>query len=128
MAAVDLTRVAKIHVALVAGGGVVAYATRWMEPASLLLGGAVMGANLWLLRVIASALGAAAADPERQGRLGVALGAMLVKFGLFLGLIAVLFWRLPIEAKSFTVGVTMLLVACVLEVVHGASWSTKGVG
>jgi hypothetical protein len=99
-----------------------------MEPASLVLGGAVMGANLWLLRVIASALGSAAADPERQGRLGLALFAMLVKFGLFLGLIAVLFWRLPIEGKSFTVGVTMLLVACVLEAVHGATWRTKGVG
>jgi hypothetical protein len=126
MAAVDLTRIAKIHLALVAGGGAVAYATRWMEPASLLLGGAVMGANLWLLRVIARAMAAAAAEPERQGRLGVALGAMLLKFGLFLGLIAVLFWRLPIEAKSFTAGVTLLLVACVLEVAQEAAWGAKG--
>ncbi len=126
MAAVDLTRIAKIHVALVAGGGAVAYATRWMEPASLLLGGAVMGASFWLLRVIARAMAAAAAEPERQGRLGVALGAMLLKFGLFLGLIAGLFWRLPIEAKSFAAGVTLLLVACVLEVAQGAAWGAKG--
>lgn len=116
MAAVDLTRVAKIHVALVAGAGAVAYATRWMEPASLLLGGAVMGANLWLLRVIARAMTGSAAEPAGQGRLALAMVAMLLKFGLFLGLIALLFWRLPIEAKSFTVGVTLLLVACVLEV------------
>ena len=128
MAAVDLTRIVKLHVALVAGGGVVAYATHWMEPASVLLGGAVMGANVWLLRVIASALGAAAADPERQARLGMALGAMLLKFGLFLGLIAVLFWRLPIEAQGFTTGVTMLPLACVLEVARGAVWTAKGAG
>lgn len=128
MAAVDLTHIAKIHVALVASGGVVAYTTRWMDPASLLLGGAVMGANLWLLRVIARALGSAAADPGRQGQLGLALGAMLLKFGLFLGLIAVLFWRFPIEAESFTVGVTLLLVACVLEVAQGAAWGAKGAG
>jgi hypothetical protein len=127
MAAVDLARVGKIHVALVAGGGVFAYATRWMEPASLVLGGAVMGGNLWLLRVIAGALGAAAADPGRQGRLGLALFAMLAKFGLFLGLIAVLFWRLPIEAASFAVGVTMLPVACVAEAAYGATVRAKGV-
>lgn len=126
MAAVDLTRIAKIHVALVAGGGALAYATRWMEPASLLLGGAVMGANLWLLRVIARAMTASAAEPAGQGRLALAMGAMLLKFGLFLGLIALLFWRLPIEAKSFAVGVTLLLVACVLEVAQEAAWGVKG--
>ena len=128
MAAVDLTRIAKIHVALVAGGCAVAYATRWMEPASLLLGGAVMGANLWLLRVIGRAMAASAADTGGQGRLALALGAMILKFGLFLGLIAILFWRLPIEARSFTVGVTLLLVACVLEVAQGAAIGAKGAG
>jgi hypothetical protein len=128
MAAVDLTRIAKIHVALVAGAGALAYATRWMEPTSLLLGGAVMGANLWLLRVIARAMATAAAEPERQGRLAAAMGAMLLKFGLFLGLIAMLFWRLPIEAKSFAIGVTLLLVACVLEVAQEAALGPKGAG
>jgi hypothetical protein len=128
MAAVDLTRIAKIHVALVSAAGVVAYATRWMDPASLVLGGAVMGANVWLMRVIARTLGAAAADPGRQWQLGLALGAMLLKFGLFLGLLAVLLWRFPIEGKSFTVGVTLLLVDCVLEVAQGAAAGAKGAG
>ncbi len=117
---VDLNRILKIHVSFLAGAVAVAVATRWMDVASLLLGGAVMGLNLWLLRIIARALGAAAADPQRQGEVGWALGAILLKFGLFIGLIAALFWRLPVEGMSFAVGVTLLLVACVVEAVNAA--------
>ena len=122
---VDLTRIAKIHVALLAGAVALALATRWMDAASVLLGGAVMGLNLWLLRIIAGAL-SAATDPQRQGRVGLALGAILLKFGLFLGLIGALFWRLPVEGMSFAVGVTLLLVACVVEAVNAGLAGSKG--
>jgi hypothetical protein len=123
---VDLTRIAKIHVALLAGAVALALATRWMDAASVLLGGAVMGLNLWLLRIIAGALSAAATDPQRRGRVGLALGAILLKFGLFLGLIGALFWRLPVEGMSFAVGVTLLLVACVVEAVNAGLAGPKG--
>jgi O-antigen/teichoic acid export membrane protein len=123
---VDLTRIAKIHVSLLAGAVVLAMVTRWMDAASVLLGGAVMGANLWLLRLIARALARAAADPQRQGQVGLALVAILLKFVLFLGLIAALFWRLGIEGVSFAVGMTALLVACVVEAVNAGTARRRG--
>ena len=69
--------------------------------------------------------------------MALAVAAFVLKFGLFLGLLAALFWRLPIEGMSFALGVTLLLVACVLEV--GApgtvrrersrlTWSTRSPG
>ena len=113
--AVDLTRITKLHVGLVGATGGLSYAAHIGEPGSLLLGGAVMGANFYLLRLIGSLLLPRAKDPSRRGRAAVAVAAMLLKFGLFLGLLGMLFWRLPIEGVSFAAGVTLLLVACVLE-------------
>lgn len=125
--AIDLTRIGKFHVALLAGAGSVAYTTRWVEPGSLLLGGAVMGANFWLLRLITNLLRPGAFDPGRRGRAAVAVAAMILKFGLFLGLLAGLFWRLPIEGMSFALGVTLLLVACLLEVARNELFVAPGV-
>jgi hypothetical protein len=124
--AVDLTRISKMHVGLVGASGGVAYATHWAEPFSVLLGGAMMGANFVLLRVIAHFLGAAA-DPQKQASAGLAIGAFVLKFGLFLGLLAGLFWRLPVEGMSFAFGATLLLVACVVEAVRSDRRSAKGV-
>ena len=113
--AVDLARITKLHVGLVGATGGLSYATHIGEPGSLLLGGAVMGANFYLLRLIGNLLLPRAKDPSRRGPAAVAVAAMLLKFGLFLGLLGMLFWRVPIEGMSFAVGVTLLLVACVLE-------------
>lgn len=126
--AVDLTRIGKLHVGLVGATGGVAYATHWMEPGSVLLGGAVMGANFYLLRLIAWLLRPDAFDPEKRGRVALAVAAFVLKFGLFLGLLAALFWRLPIEGMSFALGVTLLLVACVLEAARQELFGVKGVG
>ena len=113
--AVDLTRITKLHVGLLGATGGLSYATHIGEPGSLLLGGAVMGANFYLLRVISNLLLPMAKEPSRRGRKAVAVAAMLLKFGLFLGLLGMLLWHVPIEGMSFAAGVTLLLVACVLE-------------
>jgi hypothetical protein len=126
--AVDLTRIGKIHVGLLGATGGVAYATHWAEPSSLLLGGAVMGANFYLLRLITNLLRPDAFDAEKRGRVVLAVAAFVLKFGLFLGLLAALFWHVPIEGMSFALGVTLLLVACVLEVARQELFSVKGVG
>jgi small neutral amino acid transporter SnatA (MarC family) len=91
-----------------------------------LQGGAVMGANFYLLRVMSNLLVARAMDPSRRGRKAVAVAAMLLKFTLFLGLLGLLFWRVPIEGMSFAAGVTLLLIACVFEVLRD-EWRRKGV-
>jgi|GEM_PF-2117472 len=126
--ALDLTRIGKIHVGLLGATGGVAYATHFAEPGSILLGGAVMGANFYLLRLITNLLRPDAFDPEKRGRVALAVAAFVLKFGLFLGLLAALFWHLPIEGMSFALGVTLLLVACVLEVARQELFGVKGVG
>jgi len=125
---IDLARIGKLHVGLLGATGGVAYATHWIEPGSLLLGGAVMGANFYLLRLIAAALRPDAFEPGKRGRTVLAVGAFVLKFGLFLGLLAALFWRLPIEGMSFACGVTLLLVACVVEAVRPYAVVEKGAG
>jgi hypothetical protein len=124
--AIDLTRIGKVHVMLLVVSSGVAYATRWLEPLSVLLGGLVMGVNFWLLRLITNLLRRDAFDPGKRGRVAVAVAAMILKFGLFLALLAALFWRLPIEGMSFALGVTILLVACVLEAARHEPSAAKG--
>ena len=124
---IDLTRIGKLHVALVVAAGVLAYATRWLDPGSLVLGGLIMGANFWLLRVISGGLIGAMQRRADRKRVGLALGAMTLKFALFVGLLAALFWRVPIEGVSFAVGVTLLLVACLIEVAAHQPPAAKGV-
>jgi hypothetical protein len=126
--AVDLTRIGKLHVGLVGATGGVAYATHWMEPGSVILGGAVMGANFVLLRWIAGFLRPGALDPAKRGRVALAIAAVVLKFGLFLALLGALFWRVPVEGMSFACGVTLLLVACVVEVGLSDSRMRKGAG
>jgi hypothetical protein len=125
--AVDLTRIGKIHLGLLGATSGLAYATQWAAPGSLLLGGAVMGANFYLLRLITNVLRPDAFAPEKRGRVALAVAAFVLKFGLFLGLLAALLGHLPIEGMSFAFGVTLLLVACVLEVVRQELFGVKGV-
>jgi|SRR6185295_5678108 len=125
--AIDLTRIGKFHLGLLAVVAALAYATRLAEPGSVLLGGMVMGANFFLLRIITNVLRPGALDPSRRGTVVLAVAAMILKFGLLLGLLAALFSRLPIEGMSFALGVTLLLVACLLEVGRNELLAAKGV-
>ncbi len=119
--AIDLTRISKLHVGLLGVTSGVAYATQWAAPGSLLLGGAVMGANFWLLRLITNVL-----RPGGRSRAALAVAAFVAKFTLFLGLLFLLFWRVPIEGMSFALGATLLLVACLLEAVRNELFDSKG--
>lgn len=118
--AVDLRRVATIHGALLLLVAGAAYATHWAEAGSVLLGGAVMAANLGLLSWIAGALAPSPGAEPGRGKTALAIAALVLKFGLFLGLLALLFWRLPIDVVGFAAGVTVLLVACVVAALFGS--------
>jgi len=96
-----------------------AYATHSGAPGSLLLGGIVMGVNFWLLRLVTNVLRPSVLEAGKPGRVALAIAALTLKFALFLGLLGLLFWRVPIDGLSFAVGVTLLLVACLLEVARG---------
>src|SRR5574341_346106 len=123
---VDLTRIGVLHVTLLAATGGVAYVTHWAEPGSVLLGGAVMGVNFCLLRLITGVLRRSVTGEASARRVAVAVGAMAVKFAVFLGMLAALFWRVPVDGMSFAFGVTLLLVACVLEAARCELTPLKG--
>lgn len=115
------------HVGLLAAAAGGALVSSIGDPASLLFGGAVMAVNLWLMRVMTDGMLRGGATEDGGGRrVGLAVGAMVLKFGLFLGVVAVLLSRLPIDGMSFAVGVTLLLAACVAGSVRGAGGPVKG--
>jgi hypothetical protein len=127
--AIELTRIGKLHIGLVGATSGVAYATHWVEPGSVLLGGAVMGANFYLLRAIAALVRPARRrDPARRGRVMLAVAAFVLKFALFMSLVAALFWHVPVEGWSFAVGVTLLLVACLAETARHELFDAREVG
>jgi hypothetical protein len=105
----NLERIEILHVVLLGGATVLAVATGWLQVGSLLLGGAVMGANFRLLKEIVRRV-----VRPGNGR-SFALVLFAAKFALFLGLLALVFWRVPVDGLSFAAGVTLLLSACVAE-------------
>ncbi len=124
---IDLTRITRMHVGLVGASGGLAYATHIGEAGSVLLGGAVMGANFVLLRWIVGAV--CATDPAKAARRkALAAAAVVLKFAVFLGLLAGFFLRVPIEGMSFAFGATLLVVACVIEALRHDASLLKGVG
>ncbi len=117
----NLERIEILHVALLGVATVLAVVTGWLQVGSLLLGGGVMGANFRLLKEIVRRV-----LRPGKGRYW-ALALFVAKFGLFLGLLTLLFWRVPVEGLSFAVGVTMLLSACVVEALRAdRSITTEG--
>ena len=124
---VDLRRIATIHVTLVllATGAIAVSGVG--DATSVLFGGAVMGGNVWVLWLMARAMGAGVVDPSKRGRATLAALGFILKTGLFIGGIALVFWRLPIEMISFVVGVTCFLIACVFEAMWVGLSGAKGV-
>jgi hypothetical protein len=103
-----LQDIERLHVVLLGAAACAAYLTGKLAPVSVLLGGGVMGANFWLMRQLSTRLFTAGGR-----RPGVVLVLVLIKFSLFLGLLGLLFWRVPLDPLAFGVGASMLLVACV---------------
>lgn len=106
-----LREIERLHLGLLAVAVCAAYLTGFLAPASILLGGAVMLVNLRLL----SALVARLLTPDRAGSPAGVLAIMLGKFALFVGVLALLIWRLPIDVMAFALGATILLVAITLS-------------
>ncbi len=104
-----LQDIERMHLGLLAAAVCAAAVSGWLAPRSVLLGGAVMAANFWLMRQ----LGARVFSGDRR-RPGLVVALMLAKFTLFVGLLGVLFWRVPVDPLAFGIGATLLLIACVI--------------
>jgi hypothetical protein len=105
---VRLRQVERLHVGLLAAAVGAAYVSGGLPAPSLLLGGAVMGANLWLMRQLARRLVAAT---QRRATM---IALVVAKSAIFMGLLGLLFWRAPVDALAFGVGATLLPLACVI--------------
>ena len=91
--------------------GVLSFA-KWGDTLSLLAGGIFMGVNFWLLSygvaLVLTPLG-------RNGRVKMGIGLLALKTMIFLGLLTALFSRFTLDAVSFALGVTTLIVAILVE-------------
>jgi hypothetical protein len=113
---VQLEQIEKVHFALIAAATALAWATGWGGPGSVALGGGVMAANMWLLKQIAKRLLTPKSAVKRPG---VVLLLVLAKFSIFLGLLGLLFWRVPLDPMAFAAGATLLMVACLVVALGG---------
>jgi hypothetical protein len=85
-----------------------------VEPGALLIGGLFMGVNFLLLSFgIAWVLTPLAG----KGRVKAGVGLLVFKMAMFLGLLAMIFFRFELHAISFALGFSTLLLAIFLEAV-----------
>jgi hypothetical protein len=88
---------------------------RFVEPQGLLIGGLFMGINFlllsygiaWVLMPLAS---------RRRVKAGV--GLLILKIAIFLALLATLFFRVQVDALSFALGFSTLLLAILVEAIR----------
>jgi hypothetical protein len=85
---------------------------RLIDPTALLAGGIFMGVNFLLLSLgIAWVLTPLA----RKGGVKAGIGFLVLKIILFLGLLTTLFFHFALDALSFALGFSTLILAIVLE-------------
>ncbi len=85
---------------------------KFVEPESLLIGGLFMGINFlllsygvaWLLTPLAG-----------KGRVKAGVWLLILKIAIFLALLAALFFRVQVDALSFALGFSTLLLAILVE-------------
>jgi hypothetical protein len=86
-----------------------------IEPAGLVLGGLFMGINFLLLgygvaRVLTPLAG--------RGSVKAGVGLLVLKIAIFLALLTMLFFRFQVDAISFALGFSTLLLAILVEVLR----------
>jgi hypothetical protein len=88
---------------------------KFVEPEGLLIGGLFMGINFlllsygvaWVLTPLAS-----------RGRIKAGVGLLIFKIAIFLALLATLFFRVQVDAISFALGFSTLLLAILVEAIR----------
>jgi hypothetical protein len=85
---------------------------QWIEPGALLIGGLFMGINFLLLSYgIAWVL----APLAGRGKVKLGVSFLVLKILIFLGLLTTVFFRFRIDAISFAVGFSTLILAIFIE-------------
>jgi hypothetical protein len=106
-----IAKIERLNLILIGTGALAGTVTGGMHVPSFLLGGGIMHVNFWLLKKVVQVV----VRPQRgRGGKGRAILWFAAKGMLLLLLSSALFIRYPVHAESFTVGVSLLLVACVI--------------
>jgi hypothetical protein len=85
---------------------------QWIEPGALLFGGLFMGINFFLLSYgIAWVLTPLAG----RGRVKLGVAFLVLKIIIFLGLLTTVFFKFQLDAISFAVGFSTLILAILVE-------------
>ena len=112
--AATILRVELWHVLLLFAAAITLGQSKFIDLTALLLGGAFMGVNffllgfgvLWLLGPLAS-----------KGRVKAGASLLILKIIFFLALLTLLFFRFQIDGLSFALGFSTLLLAVSVEAV-----------
>jgi hypothetical protein len=113
-----ITKIERLNLVLLGIGALIGWSFSLFHAPSFLTGGLVMQANFWLWKRIARFLLFQA--QRGNGEKGWAILWVLVKSLLFLFLVGALFIRYPIQPGSFLLGVSLLLVTCMIVTLSGA--------
>jgi hypothetical protein len=114
-------RIEALHAVLVAGLWLALVPARIVQPWALFAGAIFMGINFLLLScgikwVLTPFAG--------KGRVRAGVLLLILKMGLFLGLVSMLFFRIQVDPLSFTLGFSSLLIAIVCE----RLWAVSSLG
>ncbi len=112
-----IERIERLNFLLVGVSAIVGWGTGLLHPLSVILGGVVMGVNFWLLKKLLRSL---LSQPGERAKARAALW-LIGKAAFFLILISALFLRFSIQGGSFIVGISLLLLACVIVVLSKSS-------
>jgi hypothetical protein len=110
-----ILRIELWHVAMLLALLVTLAPGKFIEPEGLLIGGLFMGVNFlllsygvaWMLTPLAG-----------QGRVKAGVGLLILKVAIVLALLAALFFRIQVDAISFALGFSTLLLAILVETVR----------
>ena len=113
-----VVRIELVHALLIAGLWAALAPARIVQPRAFFAGAIFMGINFLLLScgirwVLTPFAG--------RGRVRTGILLLVLKMGLFLGLVSMLFVRIQVDPLSFTLGFTSLLIAIVFERLWAAS-------
>ena len=120
-----IEKIERLNLVLIGIGALVGWGTGLVHVPSFLLGGGIMQVNFWLLKKVVRTV----LTPAGTGSSGKARAALWfsLKGLLFLLLLSALFIRYPVRAGSFTLGVSLLLLACVIVSLTTSQTGTRGV-
>ena len=120
-----IEKIERLNLLLLGVGTLIGWLTALMHVPSFLLGGVIMQVNFWLLKKVVRTV----LTTPQAGSNGKARAALwfLAKGLFFLLLLSALFIRYPVQAGSFTVGVSLLLLACVIVTLFNSQTGSRGV-